>query len=80
MTWLACLINTIACPPFAGQLLGDLTTASGLSPGVVYLSLVPTALAFSTWAYALSHTTAGSWVSPRSRCHRHHRARLAVAR
>jgi len=50
----------IACLPFAGQLLGDLTTAPGLSIlGVVYLGLVPTALAFSTWAYALSHTTAG---------------------
>jgi drug/metabolite transporter (DMT)-like permease len=60
VTWLACLIGTIACLPFAGQLLGDLTTAPGLSIlGVTYLGLVPTALAFSTWAYALSHTTAG---------------------
>jgi drug/metabolite transporter (DMT)-like permease len=60
VTWLACLIGTIACLPFAGQLLGDLTTAPRLSMlGVVYLGLVPTALAFSTWAYALSHTTAG---------------------
>ena len=60
VTWLACLIGTIACLPFAGQLLGDLTTAPSLSIlGVVYLGLVPTALAFSTWAYALSHTTAG---------------------
>jgi len=60
VTWLACLIGTIACLPFVGQLLGDLTTAPGLSIlGVVYLGLVPTALAFSTWAYALSHTTAG---------------------
>ena len=31
VTWLACLIGTIACLPFAGQLLGDLTTAPGLS-------------------------------------------------
>jgi drug/metabolite transporter (DMT)-like permease len=60
VTWLACLIGTIACLPFAGQLLRDLPTAPGLSIlGVVYLGLVPTALAFSTWAYALSHTTAG---------------------
>jgi drug/metabolite transporter (DMT)-like permease len=60
VTWLACLIGTIACLPFAGQLLGDLATAPALSIlGVVYLGLVPTALAFSTWAYALSHTTAG---------------------
>jgi drug/metabolite transporter (DMT)-like permease len=31
VTWLACLIGTIACLPFVGQLLGDLTTAPGLS-------------------------------------------------
>ncbi len=60
VTWLACLIGTLACLPFAGQLVADLSTAPDLSIlGVVYLGLVPTALAFSTWAYALRHTTAG---------------------
>ena len=60
VTWLACLIGTLACLPFAGQLVADLSTAPDLSiVGVVYLGLVPTALAFSTWAYALRHTTAG---------------------
>ena len=60
VTWLACLIGTVACLPFAGALVSDLSVAPGLQIlGVVYLGLVPTALAFSTWAYALSHTSAG---------------------
>ena len=59
-TWLACLIGMLACLPFAGGLVHDLTIAPNLQIlGVVYLGLVPTALAFSTWAYALSHTSAG---------------------
>jgi drug/metabolite transporter (DMT)-like permease len=60
VTWLACLIGTIACLPFAGQLVHDIAAAPALQIiGVVYLGLVPSALAFSTWAYALKHTTAG---------------------
>ena len=60
VTWLACLIGTVACLPFAGQLVRDVTTAAALPIiGVIYLGLVPTALAFSTWAYALKHSTAG---------------------
>ncbi|HEX3205582.1 MAG TPA: DMT family transporter, partial [Propionibacteriaceae bacterium] len=60
VTWLACLIGMIACLPFAGALVRDLSVAPTLQIlGVVYLGLVPTALAFSTWAYALSHTSAG---------------------
>jgi drug/metabolite transporter (DMT)-like permease len=60
MTWLACLIGTVACLLFAGALIRDLSVAPTLQIlGVIYLGLVPTALAFSTWAYALSHTSAG---------------------
>jgi drug/metabolite transporter (DMT)-like permease len=60
VTWLGCLIGTIACLPFAGQLAHDVAAAPALQLiGVVYLGLVPSALAFSTWAYALKHTTAG---------------------
>jgi drug/metabolite transporter (DMT)-like permease len=60
VTWLACVIGAVVCLPFAGSLLGDLQDA-GLVPilGVVYLGLIPTALAFSTWAYALSRSSAG---------------------
>jgi drug/metabolite transporter (DMT)-like permease len=60
VTWLACLVGTIACLPFAGRLVHDIAEAPTLQIiGVIYLGLVPSALAFSTWAYALKHTTAG---------------------
>ncbi len=60
VTWLACAIGTVVCLPFAGSLVADLREA-GVLPilGVVYLGLVPTALGFATWAYALSRSTAG---------------------
>jgi drug/metabolite transporter (DMT)-like permease len=60
VTWLGCAIGTVACLPFAWQLIGNLTTAPvGAILGAVYLGAVPTALAFSTWAYALSRMPAG---------------------
>ena len=60
VTWLACLMGAVACLPFAGQLVADIAAAPPLQIiGVIYLGLVPTALAFSTWAYALKHSTAG---------------------
>ncbi|AWB88090.1 DMT family transporter [Mycetocola zhujimingii] len=60
VTWLGCAIGTIACLPFSGQLLADLQQAPTSSIlGVVYLGAVPTAIAFSTWAYALSRVPAG---------------------
>jgi drug/metabolite transporter (DMT)-like permease len=60
VTWLGCAIGTVACLPFVGQLIGNLTTAPvGAILGAVYLGAVPTALAFSTWAYALSRMPAG---------------------
>lgn len=60
VTWLACLIGTVACLPFLGDLVSDVAAAPTLQIlGVIYLGLVPSALAFSTWAYALKHTTAG---------------------
>ena len=60
VTFLACTIGAIACLPFAPTLADELGDASGSAiRWTVYLGLVPTALAFTTWAYALSHTTAG---------------------
>jgi drug/metabolite transporter (DMT)-like permease len=60
VTWLACTIGAVACLPFAPQLLDDLATApTGATLGVLYLGAVPTALAFSTWAYALARMDAG---------------------
>jgi drug/metabolite transporter (DMT)-like permease len=60
VTFLACTVGTLACLPFAPTLVDELGSASGSAiRWTVYLGLVPTALAFTTWAYALSHTTAG---------------------
>jgi drug/metabolite transporter (DMT)-like permease len=60
VTWMGCVIGTIACLPFAGSLVSELADAPAASIlGVVYLGAVPTALAFSTWAYALSKMPAG---------------------
>jgi drug/metabolite transporter (DMT)-like permease len=61
VTWLACTIGAIACLPFVGQLVdqtGDAPTSSVL--WVVYLGVFPTAIAFTTYAYALQHMSASS--------------------
>jgi drug/metabolite transporter (DMT)-like permease len=60
ITWLACTIGAVCCLPFAPQLAGEAADASAESlVWTVYLGLFPTALAFTTWAYALSRTSAG---------------------
>ncbi len=52
--------GTALCLPFAGQLADDLASAPlGSVLGILYLGAVPTALAFTTWAYALARTEAG---------------------
>ncbi len=59
-TWLGCAAGAAACLPWAGDLLGDLSTASsGATLGLIYLGLFPTAIAFATWAYALRRMDAG---------------------
>jgi drug/metabolite transporter (DMT)-like permease len=61
VTAMACIIGALACLPFAGHLVSDVRGASpGALAGLLYLGLVPTAVAFGTWAYALSVMTAGS--------------------
>ena len=60
VTWLGCAIGMVACLPFSSQLLAEIQVAPTSSLlGVVYLGAVPTAIAFSTWAYALSRVPAG---------------------
>lgn len=60
VTWLGCAIGMIVCLPFSGELVRDLAEApTAAILGVVYLGAIPTALAFSTWAYALSRMPAG---------------------
>jgi drug/metabolite transporter (DMT)-like permease len=58
VTWAACVAGAVACLPFAPALVGELGRAPAPSTLlVVYLGVGPTAIAFTTWAYALSHST-----------------------
>jgi drug/metabolite transporter (DMT)-like permease len=60
VTTFGCVIGTAACLPFAGQLAGEVSRAPAhITLTVIYLGVFPTALAFTTWAYALARTTAG---------------------
>ncbi len=60
VTFTACATGAICCLPWAGALASDVGAASaGSIAGMVYLGAVPTALAFSTWAYALRRMDAG---------------------
>ena len=61
VTWLACLIGTATCLPWTGELVDVVRTAETSSLlWIVYLGLAPTAVAFTTWAYALQRTNAGT--------------------
>jgi drug/metabolite transporter (DMT)-like permease len=61
VTWLACTVGAVVCLPFAGQLLGDARDASASDVWwVVYLGVFPTAIAFTTFAYALRTMSASS--------------------
>ena len=54
------VIGMLACVPFVGQLVTSLATASTPAwVGILYLGIVPTALAFTTWGYALGRMPAG---------------------
>jgi drug/metabolite transporter (DMT)-like permease len=60
VTWVACTTGAVACLPFAPDLVHDLRAAPLSASGwVVYLGVAPTAIAFTTWAYALARSTAG---------------------
>ena len=59
-TFLGCVIGMVVCLPFAPALLDQLAVAAPSAWwGTVYLGIVPTALAFTTWAYALGRMPAG---------------------
>ena len=60
VTFTACTIGAVCLLPWAGALAGEVVDApAGSIAGMVYLGVVPTALAFSTWAYALRRMDAG---------------------
>ena len=61
VTWLACTVGAVVCLPFAGQLVDNTRDASASDIWwVVYLGLFPTAIAFTTYAFALQHMSASS--------------------
>ena len=61
VTWIACTIGAVVCLPFAGQLVSEAAAAPVTDLGwVVYLGVLPTAIAFTTYAYALTHMSASS--------------------
>jgi drug/metabolite transporter (DMT)-like permease len=59
VTTFGCLVGTVACLPFAGQLVSEVAAAPvSATLNVLYLGVFPTGLAFTTWAYALARTSA----------------------
>ncbi|MGW1737528.1 DMT family transporter [Nocardia sp. NPDC001965] len=55
-----CVVGTIACLPFTGQLITEVAAAPlPATLSLIYLGVFPTAVAFTTWAYALARMTAG---------------------
>jgi drug/metabolite transporter (DMT)-like permease len=60
VTWIGCVAGAIGCLPFAPTLAGEVADAGGEAIAwTVYLGVVPTALGFATWSFALRRTSAG---------------------
>ena len=60
VTWICCAAGFVACLPFGPALVDETggSSASGLW-WLVFLGALPTAVAFTTWNYALARTSAG---------------------
>lgn len=59
-TFLGAAIGLVVCLPFLPRLVEQLSVATPAAwLGAAYLGVVPTALAFTTWAYALQRMPAG---------------------
>ncbi len=60
VTAIACAIGAVVTLPFAPLLVEELGSAPpDAIAWIVYLGIFPTAIAFTTWAFALNRTTAG---------------------
>jgi drug/metabolite transporter (DMT)-like permease len=60
VTWIGCAATTVACLPFAPALVTDAAGADAAAIAwTIYLGVVPTALGFATWSFALRRTSAG---------------------
>ena len=64
VTWICCAIGALVCLPFAPALLRELRAAPATGIGwILFLGAFPTAVAFTTWAYALARGSAGRVVA-----------------
>jgi drug/metabolite transporter (DMT)-like permease len=62
MTFWFYVVGTVACLPWSVELVGVVGDASASDLAWIgYLGVVPSALAFVTWAYALNHSDAGKF-------------------
>jgi drug/metabolite transporter (DMT)-like permease len=60
VTFLGCAIGAVVCLPWSGSLITEAQRAPASALlGVLWLGLVPTAIAFSTWTYALHRMSPG---------------------
>jgi drug/metabolite transporter (DMT)-like permease len=60
-TWVACVVGTLATAPFVSTAIDEVRAApTSAVVGAVFLGVGPTAIAFTTWAFALSRTDAGA--------------------
>jgi len=60
VTWIACVVGTVTCLPWAGELVGVVQVADvSTLLWIAYLGIFPTAIAFTTWAYVLARGDAG---------------------
>ncbi|MCW2765790.1 MAG: protein of unknown function transrane [Nocardioides sp.] len=61
VTWLACTVGAVACLPFAPTLISETADAPASSiVWEIYLGVFPTAIAFTTYAFALKTMSASS--------------------
>lgn len=62
--WLGCVVGAVTCLPFAPALWRELGDApAGDVAWLVYLGVFPTAIGFSTWAYAIRRLSTGQVAS-----------------
>jgi drug/metabolite transporter (DMT)-like permease len=64
LTWFAFAVAFVVCLPFLPGLISEVSDAAaagatGKLSWLVYLGVFPTSIGFTTWAYALSRTSAG---------------------
>ncbi|GAA2073113.1 DMT family transporter [Aeromicrobium halocynthiae] len=63
-TWLGCSIGALACLPFGPRLVEQVADASvGEVAWLVYLGVLPTAVGFVAWSYAIERLSAGTVAS-----------------